>query len=81
MKEVTEETPRFHAVRWERLKGAFCAIVLCDKERPRDESGLVGVLVLIDDESFECIRVWAHKPGFPMWPGEEIGLEVREVPA
>ena len=79
MTGVTAQTPRFHALEWARIRGrGFVAIVECDVERDRNESGLVG-LVVIDEEPFECVGVERHVPAFPIQPGEKIGLLVREV--
>jgi hypothetical protein len=76
---MSEDAPKFLAISWHRLRGrGFCAIVECDKERNRDDSGLRGLVVFIDGEPFECIGVERHLPAFPIQPGERIGLLVRE---
>jgi hypothetical protein len=72
------EPPRFHALEWYRVRGrGFVAVVACDVERDRDDSGLKGP-VFIDDELFECVGVDRHLPAFPIYPGEKIGLLVRD---
>jgi hypothetical protein len=50
-----------------------------DRERTRDASGLVG-LVVIDGEMFECVGVERHALAGAILPGEPVGLWVRELP-
>lgn len=72
--------PSFVSRGWYRLRGqGWCASVECDRERPRDNSGLVGVTVMIDGEAFECIAVERHLLATPLRQGETIGLLVREA--
>jgi guanosine-3',5'-bis(diphosphate) 3'-pyrophosphohydrolase len=73
------DTPHFHAIRWHRIRDrGFCAVVECDRERDRECSGLIG-LVVIDGEPFECVSVERHALGFSIQPEEPIGLLVREA--
>jgi hypothetical protein len=51
-------------------------VVACDKERPRDDTGLVGMTVVIDGEAFHCRGVERRLPSGPIREGEEIGLLV-----
>lgn len=65
---------------WIRVKGrGFMAIVECDLVRNRDDPGLVGERVIIDDEEFIVAYVEAFRPTRPIAKGESIGLVVKEV--
>ena len=53
-------------------------MVHCDRERDRDNEGLVGEIVVIDGEYYKCLGVECWPKGGPIRRGEEIGLLVRE---
>jgi predicted HAD superfamily Cof-like phosphohydrolase len=73
----TTNAPKFRALEWVRIRSrGFAAMVECDKERDRENSGLRGP-VYIDGELYECTAVERHLPAFPIQPGERIGLLVR----
>lgn len=75
---LRDGVPAFHAKQWVTVKGrGLVALVGCDKERDREKTGIVGP-VLIDGEPYECTGVERRLPAFPIAPGEEIGLLVRE---
>jgi hypothetical protein len=70
--------PRFKSLDWYTIPGrGRVAAVECDIERPRDQPGLLGKLVIIDGETFVCIGVERRLPAGPIQPGEKIGLLVR----
>ncbi len=71
---------KFVAYDWFRVRArGWAASVDCDRERPRDEPGLVGEIVTIDGEQFRCVGVQRTMPSFPIQPGEKIGLLVEEL--
>lgn len=73
-------TPSFVSYGWYRIRGrGWSALVECDIERPRDNTGLIGTKVSIDGEIFECVAVERHLPLTPIAKGERIGLLVREI--
>lgn len=77
----TEEIPIFTSHGWWRSKGrGWVAVVQCDKERPRDNSGLENTMISIDGEVFKCLSIECHKPPYPIQSGEKIGLLVSEKP-
>lgn len=74
-----EQIPSFKSMEWIRDKGwGWQATVECDRERDRDNPGLIGK-VEIDGEIFECIGCSRFMPRRPIRKGELIGLVVREV--
>lgn len=69
----------FTALEWYELpSGGRVALVACDRERPRGDPGLRG-LVEIDGRVYECIGVERNLPAIPIQPGERIGLRVRNT--
>lgn len=76
-----DEMPQFTCLEWRDIKrvGRY-AVVHCDKERPRDDSGLFGRKVLIDGVEYDCLQVSRRPMGLPMQPGEEIALMVEKYP-
>jgi hypothetical protein len=64
------EIPAFTSHKW-------LAYVACDKERPRDNTGLPGTVVSIDGKEFTCLDVESHKANTPLAKGESIGLVVK----
>lgn len=79
--------PTFHAEEWQQIRtsgspnGRPVAYVLCDRERPRDCSDLIGAVVEIDGRRYRCTAVERHAlgPGIPIRKGETIGLLVEEL--
>lgn len=54
---MTMDIPEFTPKGWREIKGTgWLALVDCDRERPRDEPGLVGP-VKIAGRLYECIAV------------------------
>jgi len=74
------EMPRFQAMEWFESNRGRVAIVRCDRERPRDKSGLDGSQVLIDGAIYDCVGVACDMPATPIREGEIIALYVK-VPA
>lgn len=72
------ELPSFKSIAFERLyvknEYHWYAAVPCDQERPRDNPGLTGQIVLVDDQKYLCKGVERHMPAFPVHDGETIGL-------
>lgn len=69
--------PRFSSTEWFNVPKGRVAIVACDKERPRGNTGLVGHPVEIDGVMYRCIGVESHMPATPIAQGELIGLLVE----
>jgi len=75
---MNQTVPTFRAIEWGHIEGrGNFAIVECDVERDRECSCLHGP-VIIDDKPYECVGVERHLLGFPIQPGERIGLWVRQ---
>ena len=73
---ASTKTLAFRSIRrgLDQKRGQY-AIVACDAERDRDNSGLVGETVTVDGERFLCAGVERHALAFPMIAeGEEIAL-------
>lgn len=75
------EPPQFTSLGWFRLETrGRCAVVECDIERPRDDCGLIGKPIIIDQETFVCTAVERRMIAAPIQPGERISLWVKELP-
>ena len=75
------DIPMFASKGWYRVRGrGWVAVIYCDRERDRADSGLAGAPVYVDGEQFMCLAVECHPKGGPIRQGEEIGLLVRETP-
>jgi hypothetical protein len=74
---VPEFTPRG----WSPIKdGGWLALVDCDRERNRDNPGLVGP-VKVAGRFYECIRVERTLDARPaIHAGETIGLLLKDAP-
>ena len=77
MKPVPEFTPRG----WSPIKdGGWLALVDCDRERNRDNPGLVGP-VKVAGRFYECMRVERTLDTRPViHAGETIGLLLKDAP-
>lgn len=69
--------PFFRSERWTKHRGLDVAIVGCDRERPRDNTGLIGETVIIDRSVYVVRAVERHLPATPISCGELIGLHVE----
>ena len=73
--------PKFKSLDWYHVTGrGWIALVECDQERPRDKTGLVGLDVDIDGETYRCTGVERHMPATPISRGERIGLLIMGEP-
>ena len=78
MTPVPEFTPRG----WSPIEeGGWLALVDCDRERNRDDPGLVGPVNAPPGGSTECIRVERTPSARPViHAGETIGLLLQDAP-
>lgn len=77
---MTDEIPKFRSTAWFRIRGrGWLAEVPCDKIRDRENTGLVGKEVSINDELLFCIGVESNALGSPIREGERIGLLVCDI--
>jgi hypothetical protein len=75
---LVAEPPAFVCVSWHLVREPiWLALVECDRERPRMQTGLPGRYVLIDGKRFRCISVESESSREPIRQGERIGVVVR----
>jgi len=71
----------FASTEWHHIKSrGWVAMTVCDRERPRDNTGLTGKAVLIDGEKYTVRGVERRLPEWPIAKGEPIGLLVDGDP-
>ena len=72
----------FKSLGWTTINGrGDVAIVACDRERPREDCGLVGEAVKIDGYTYVVKGVERRLPASPIRRGEIIGLLVSWRPS
>ena len=73
--------PKFTPRGWSPIEeGGWLALVDCDRERNRDDPGLVGP-VKVAGRVYECIRVERTLAARPViHAGETIGLLLKDAP-